>query len=125
MFPLFLAVSINNESVANYLLINDANPNAVDRNGDTALLMAIRNGNTSLAKRLLQYGADPQISNSLTGETALSLAQYKKDGELEESLKNHVSKIGKTRRHQPKKIESQSKVKSHRKAKHQQKIESN
>lgn len=117
MFPLFLAVSVNNESVVNYLLINGANPNLVDRNGDTVLLLAIRNSNTSLTKLLLQYGADPEISNSLTGETALSLAQGKDGSELEKSLKFHANKMGTAHKHQPKKTKSQHKAKSHHKAK--------
>jgi len=49
-----------------------------DSNGDTPLILAVKNGYVEVAEVLLQHGADPNIQNDL-GNTALIIAAMKKD----------------------------------------------
>jgi ankyrin repeat protein len=72
--PLHLAVSRREaEPVIRLLLDRGANPNAVDRSGETPLFIAARNGLEDTATLLLNAGADPARRNS-AGRTARDVA---------------------------------------------------
>lgn len=57
--PLWLAASSNREHVARFLLESEADPESLNAEASTtALLEAVKTGNTSLVKLLLESGAD-------------------------------------------------------------------
>uniref|UniRef100_A0A673HZX7 Ankyrin-3-like n=1 Tax=Sinocyclocheilus rhinocerous TaxID=307959 RepID=A0A673HZX7_9TELE len=72
--PLHVACHYGNMKIANFLLENQAKPNAKTKNGYTPLHQAAQQGHTHIINMLLQYGASP---NELTvnGNTALSIAR--------------------------------------------------
>ncbi|XP_078065724.1 dynein axonemal heavy chain 12 isoform X2 [Mustelus asterias] len=55
--PLFLAVQLNLIDNVQYLLVKDCNPNAKDEEGNSALIVAIRNGAPDVTSLLLRFGA--------------------------------------------------------------------
>ncbi|MBA3954640.1 ankyrin repeat domain-containing protein [Candidatus Dependentiae bacterium] len=59
-----------NEQVVQGLLDNGANPNAVDKNGNSALLLASR-WNAVVVKYLLKRGAWPNMQYAIQGKTAI------------------------------------------------------
>ncbi len=65
---------INQRDVIGYLARHGANLEARNSRGDTALLMAIRQGNHKLAKHLVSFGADVTVTDA-SGKTALAIAK--------------------------------------------------
>mmetsp|Transcript_42024 Transcript_42024/g.68171 ORF Transcript_42024/g.68171 Transcript_42024/m.68171 type:complete len:1040 (+) Transcript_42024:107-3226(+) len=61
--PLLLAVRNDFAGIVHILLENNANPNLTDRAGNTALHIAIMNGNEEMAKALLAHAANLDIRN--------------------------------------------------------------
>lgn len=59
--------------VAGMLLRAGADPNAVDGNGQTPLMLAAEHGDLAMVRWLLEHGADPSKQDHL-GETALTCA---------------------------------------------------
>src|ERR1039458_2083724 len=59
--PINIAVSADNLEIAQLLLENKANPNAIEMKGITPLHEAAGNGNLDLAELLLKYGANADI----------------------------------------------------------------
>lgn len=70
--------------------------NETNNHGDTALMIALRNNKSSLAKLLLRLGAKTHFINE-ANETAMTLCQdseiMKKLVEIEKSLEHHHAKI--------------------------------
>lgn len=84
--PLHYAAFEGRTDVVKYLLEKGAEKDALAPNGYSALLLAMRNGHMEAARELLYADADVNIKGA-RGETALSLAQGRKDKELEELIK--------------------------------------
>lgn len=61
--PLLEQMNQKNAKAVNILLKHGANPNASDKNENTALQCAIAYGDENIINSLFQYGADPYISN--------------------------------------------------------------
>ena len=55
-------------------LVNGGNPNGREFDSTPALMVAVEIGDASLVKTLLEYKANPDLSNRSTGETALMRA---------------------------------------------------
>jgi ankyrin repeat protein len=81
-----IAAEVGAEEVAAALLERHANLDAQDGDGTTALMFAVWHGRTSLVKRLLDAGADPNSSRKLGKETALLLAAGQKDPNILQML---------------------------------------
>ena len=58
----------------------DAYVNSLDPHGCTALFYACENGHTDTAQLLLNYGADPHITNP-QGVTPLAIARQRNDNQ--------------------------------------------
>jgi hypothetical protein len=75
----------------NALIELGANINLQDINGDTALIIAVRNGSLDIVYDLIDAGADPNLKNN-DGKTALDIAadedQNQEEVEEEEEEKN-------------------------------------
>lgn len=84
---LVLAVVNDDIDLVNFLLSHGANPNIVDREGDSPLIYAVRINNPAIIRTLIKNGADHNITN-LRGDTAFSLAFESRDIDLIESLIN-------------------------------------
>ena len=69
------AVYKNQFDLVNLLLENKANPNLVDANGASALILATQNANVDLIKLLLKYKADKTIKTK-DGKTAFEFAVF-------------------------------------------------
>ena len=52
-------------------LVNGGNPNAREFKGTPALVVAAEVDDASMVRSLLEYGANPDITNRANGETAL------------------------------------------------------
>ena len=64
-----------NLAEVNRLIKDGANPNAVDKDGDTALMQAAWKGHAEIAKILLSAGANPDAARD-DGTTALHVAAH-------------------------------------------------
>lgn len=72
--PLMAAIESGNSDVIQYLLTQNINLNAQDRNGRTALMWAISQHDTNTIVKLLERGAAVAIKDKM-GATALSYAR--------------------------------------------------
>ncbi|AQW29072.1 ankyrin repeat domain-containing protein [Ralstonia syzygii subsp. celebesensis] len=72
------------------LLVRGAGVNAQAPDGATALMLAVRNGNATLIRLLLFFGADPLLRDH-SGVHALRLVQDAKRGDIEAVLAPYVS----------------------------------
>ena len=61
------------KDLATFLLVNGADINVGDKDGNTALMLAIRNENTEIATFLIENGADVNAKTD-SGETVLMVA---------------------------------------------------
>ena len=66
--------------------------NEIDRDGNTALHLAVEEGPPKIVRKLLKYGADPQRANT-SGDTALHLAVRKAVPNGDGFYRNHLQKI--------------------------------
>ena len=78
----------NSESVLSQLLMAGAPVNSADRDGYTALMYAARYNTPGIAKKLVRYGADPDIKTPDGQSAAALLAENKNfsDAEKEDFL---------------------------------------
>lgn len=60
--PLMIAAQGGKLRIVDFLLKNDADPNAQDNSGQTPLLYAVQSGEYLIAKELLNKGANPNIT---------------------------------------------------------------
>ena len=82
--PILVAAYNASLEITDILLRAGANPNQLDRNGKTALMVALQRGtpeHMNVAKRLIEQGADPNI-RSKAFVTALDIALAKKSAEM-------------------------------------------
>ncbi|MEI2294248.1 ankyrin repeat domain-containing protein [Sphingobacterium sp. ML3W] len=86
-YPLHIAASNNNEEIGKMLIEADADVNAIQATGETALHFAAQHGNIDFIVALLEFGADTQIVN-LAGFTPADLALGKGYKEIAEILAN-------------------------------------
>jgi ankyrin repeat protein len=75
-----------------FLLDNGANIDAVNNAGDTALMIAVRDGRLSLARLLLDRGASIDLQNN-KGETALIIASTFEEYDDEDDEVEDVNRI--------------------------------
>lgn len=85
--PLHIAASNNNEEIGKMLIEADADVNAVQTTGETALHFAAQHGNIDFIVALLEFGADTKIVN-LAGLSPADLALEKGYKEIAEILAN-------------------------------------
>ena len=71
--PLIIAAKYNRSNIARVLIKNRANPNLVNKNGNSALALATINAFGSFAKMLLELNVRSDISNHI-GITPLMIA---------------------------------------------------
>ncbi len=64
--------------------------NEPDEQGDTALILAIRNGHSQVVEFLLSHGADPMLSNRRTQESPMILAENGKNRDILQLLNKEV-----------------------------------
>jgi len=79
------AVDDNNISDTTKLLAKGADPNTPDEQGNTLLMVAVRNKNTAMVDLLINAGAKLNLRNK-HGETAIMLASYSGLGDIVEKL---------------------------------------
>jgi ankyrin repeat protein len=81
--PLMIAVDRNLDNILEILLHFHANPNAQNKDGDTALMLAIKKGDDRMFRHIMrEYEADQEIYLNLRnqyGHTALMLAAEKSE----------------------------------------------
>jgi len=78
------AEGTTDRDIVNYLVQQGANLEVRDANGDTALLLAIRQGNHRLVRHLVSAGADVNAENA--GDNALAIAQRLGFGDIAQLL---------------------------------------
>ena len=71
---LMIAIESKSQELVRYLLLKKSDIDASDDFGNTALIYAVRNDLFSVAKRLLELGADPTL-RQVDGKTALDIAK--------------------------------------------------
>ena len=71
---LMIAIESKSQELVTYLLLKKSDIDASDDFGNTALIYAVRNDLFSVAKRLLELGADPTL-RQVDGKTALDIAK--------------------------------------------------
>lgn len=76
-----LAVVHNLSSIVEALIEADAKLNAKNQRGETSLIMAVRRGNTAIARILVDAGADTDIMDN-DGLLAFDHAMIRKDNEM-------------------------------------------
>jgi len=83
--PLHYAAVKGNLEMVQYLLANEAMPNAPSPAGDSPLMMAVQSGNTQVVQALINAGADPAAVNQ-KGEDAIDVARQKGNAALASAL---------------------------------------
>lgn len=93
--PLIIAVKRSSEQIVTYLLNCGANPNATDKNGNTALMLAIQNMNSRIVACFKNANGNMEINvkNDL-GHTALSYAiKYGSNEILDDIIKSYKTRL--------------------------------
>ena len=80
------AVYKNQLELVKLLLEKKANPNLIDANGASALILATQNGNLEMIKLLLKYNADKTLKTK-EGKTAFEFAVFSGNENIINSLK--------------------------------------
>jgi hypothetical protein len=78
---LLLAAQIGWREGAERLLVARANPNAANNQGETPLIYAVRRFDQPLVRILMSNGADPNQTDSLSGNSALDYARQDRRGQ--------------------------------------------
>ena len=76
-----------------FSLINGVNLNYQNKQGNTALYVASKEGNTFLVKMLLQNGADPKIPNNINWNP-LMVAKYNNYDGVIDLLQSYLARSG-------------------------------
>lgn len=84
--PLYLATIHMHADVAEFLLANDADPNAKDRTERTALIAAAETAQTALVELLVAKGADVNATDK-QGQTPLTAAKRGRSDDIAEFLR--------------------------------------
>lgn len=92
---LFRAIENNNRSAVTKYLEQGMSPNALNLQGYTPLMMAIRNESLPMAELFLEAGADAKLRNKYN-ETAIMLASYHGQTEIVKELYVHGAAIDHT-----------------------------
>ncbi|KAF4968988.1 hypothetical protein FSARC_3642 [Fusarium sarcochroum] len=74
--PILEAISGGHENVLESLLDAGADMEAQDKDGDTPIFFASRQGNTTLVRKLIESGADFNSPGSRDGKTPIMVAQF-------------------------------------------------
>lgn len=90
--PLHYACSTGKLSVAEFLIANGAQVNALSPGETTPLMMAVSSGNDLLIKLLLDNGADIQMRNQ-EGYSAIDVAELFSKTEIRDGLISRWSKL--------------------------------
>jgi uncharacterized protein len=93
--PLQYACTRGHLEVAEFLLSNGANVNALSPNNSTALMMSVMSGNEYLVKYLLDNGADLQMRNQL-GLTAIDFSDRYVKPWIGDGLRSRWAKLYKS-----------------------------
>lgn len=92
--PLIRCASVNgNRNVALTLLVCGAQVNVQDKDGKTALMVAIINGHQELVELLLQKNADITVKN-LYGKTAYEMAHSMERRKIARTIEDYVQSKG-------------------------------
>ncbi|KAL3495899.1 purine and uridine phosphorylase [Aspergillus germanicus] len=92
--PLHYAAFGHRESIVEALLQTDSvNVNAINLEGETPLLEAVRTGDSTIVRLLLNKGADPNVVN-FRGQTAYSIAEEKMYLRIMKTLKEFGADTG-------------------------------
>lgn len=92
--PLIRCASVNgNRNVALTLLVCGALVNVQDKDGKTALMVAIINGHQELVELLLQKNADITVKN-LYGKTAYEMAHSMERRKIARTIEDYVQSKG-------------------------------
>lgn len=78
---LLLAAQIGWREGAERLLIARSNPNIPNRQGETPLIYAVRRFDAPMVRLLMTNGADPNQTDSLSGNSALDYARQDRRGQ--------------------------------------------
>jgi uncharacterized protein len=81
-----LKEALKNLDILDIFIEFKADIDATDSDGETALLLAISDGNTEAARRLIEAGADPNASDKW-GKTAMEMASDKRYEDIVQALK--------------------------------------
>ena len=98
--PLHVASQEGNTEIVRLLIKNKVNINKATKKGQTPLFIATYYQHMPIIRVLVEAGADLEIRNNYTGETALAYAQYKKYTKIEKYLNEvrHMRNIRKSMR---------------------------
>jgi uncharacterized protein len=88
--PLMAALHAKKFDIAEYYFVNNANVNAIGRDGETVIHEAIMTGNPEMVKLALQYKAPLNIKTP-EGKTTMQLAKQSGNAEIKELIKNAVN----------------------------------
>jgi len=73
--PIHDAALFGDVTVMNYLIGANARVNATNNRGETPLILAVQRRDVGLVRLLIDAGADPKISDSFAGKSALDYAK--------------------------------------------------
>lgn len=82
---LMTAIESKNQELTTYLLLKKFDVDATDDFGNTALIYAVKHDLFSVAKKLLELGADPTL-RQVDGKTALDIAKSENKSSMERIL---------------------------------------
>ncbi len=91
--PLTEAVKAGNLEIVGLLLKAGANVEAANSDGQTALMLAARNGSSAIAQRLLRRGANVNAREKWRGQTALMWAAAERYPDVVELLLAHHAAV--------------------------------
>lgn len=69
------AALFGDTTAAGYLISRKANVNATNDNGETPLVLAVHRRDPIIVQQLIDAGADPKVSDTLAGKSALDYAK--------------------------------------------------